>query len=97
MMHEPISFNSFIEKEFAQTKKMIAHCEDSPNKETLQSIHGINTLILVGPEGDFTHEEIVSAINNGYQPVTLGSTRLRSETAGIVAAALMANHSAISS
>ena len=40
--------------------------------------------LLIGPEGDFTKEEIDSALNTGFVPVTLGNYRLRTETAGIV-------------
>ena len=50
---------------------------------------GNDQLILIGPEGDFTPEEIDTALKNGFLPVTLGETRLRTETAGVVAAALM--------
>jgi 16S rRNA (uracil1498-N3)-methyltransferase len=48
-----------------------------------------STLILIGPEGDFTPAEAADAVNNGYLPVTLGRNRLRTETAGIVAATLL--------
>ncbi len=41
--------------------------------------------VLIGPEGDFSLPEITDAIANGYQPITLGTTRLRTETAGVVA------------
>jgi len=45
----------------------------------------IDTLVLIGPEGDFSKEEIANAIDNGFIPVKLGPSRLRTETAGIVA------------
>jgi 16S rRNA (uracil1498-N3)-methyltransferase len=48
-----------------------------------------STLILIGPEGGFTAEEAVAAVQNGYTPVTLGKNRLRTETAGVVAASLL--------
>jgi 16S rRNA (uracil1498-N3)-methyltransferase len=47
------------------------------------------TLILIGPEGDFTPGEEAAAIKNGYHPVSLGKNRLRTETAGVVAATLL--------
>ena len=50
-----------------------------------------NKVILIGPEGDFSNNEIESALKKNLIPVTLGNTRLRSETAGIVAAALLCN------
>jgi 16S rRNA (uracil1498-N3)-methyltransferase len=46
-------------------------------------------IILIGPEGDFTKEEIDLALENNYIPVSLGETRLRTETAGLVAAVLL--------
>jgi len=100
VLHEPIAFEKFIEQDFSSINKMIAHCEDSEKKGIRDWESGIGRsshLILIGPEGDFSHEEIGSAINKGFQPVSLGQTRLRTETAGIVAATLLANHSAISS
>lgn len=50
---------------------------------------GQSTLILIGPEGDFTPQETAGALNKGYIPVTLGKNRLRTETAGVVAATLL--------
>jgi 16S rRNA (uracil1498-N3)-methyltransferase len=47
------------------------------------------TIILIGPEGDFTNEEINIAIANNFVPVSMGITRLRTETAGVVAAAIL--------
>jgi 16S rRNA (uracil1498-N3)-methyltransferase len=49
-----------------------------------------NVLILIGPEGDFSPEEVSTAIKNGYQPVSLGDSRLRTETAGVVACCTVA-------
>jgi 16S rRNA (uracil1498-N3)-methyltransferase len=48
-------------------------------------------IILIGPEGDFTKDEVKSALKNNYIPISLGETRLRTETAGIVAAVLLLN------
>ncbi len=66
--------------------KFIAYCDD------IQKIHlkdlvqkGKDTLILIGPEGDFSPDEIQMAIENGFKVVSLGEARLRTETAGIVA------------
>ena len=50
-----------------------------------------NVLIMIGPEGDFTKEEIEDSIKNNFIPVSLGETRLRTETAGLVAAVLLIN------
>ena len=55
----------------------------------LREIEGNDSVILIGPEGDFTTAEINTAIAEGYQPVMLGETRLRTETAAVVAATLL--------
>jgi 16S rRNA (uracil1498-N3)-methyltransferase len=84
-LQHPLLFKDFIASSFNTIQqKYIAHCaEDS--KQSLQA-NEKSTLILIGPEGDFTSEEITMALKNNYIPVTLGNTRLRTETAGIAAA-----------
>jgi 16S rRNA (uracil1498-N3)-methyltransferase len=71
--------------------KLIAHCEETEKQQVsnLQLDKFSNSLILIGPEGDFTLDEIELALNNNFQPVALGETRLRTETAGMVAAVMM--------
>ena len=77
-------------KELVKHKKeglhLIAHCEET-DKKSLKSILKPNTNItlLIGPEGDFSEKEIASAIENNFIPVSIGNTRLRTETAAIVA------------
>ncbi len=67
-------------------RKFIAHCYDHPKKLLTQTYRkGENALILIGPEGDFSEEEVAHAIANGFEPVSLGDTRLRTETASLVA------------
>ncbi len=92
VMGEPKKFSALVQQNFSNTKKYIAHCEDESNKQSLPQQHG-NTatqqLILIGPEGDFTRAEIEQALQNGFLPVSLGNTRLRTETAGVVAAVLL--------
>ena len=67
---------------------MIAHCYDS-ERATIKSVLKKNTnrqiTILIGPEGDFSQNEIDMAVKKGFDPITLGNSRLRKETAGIVA------------
>ncbi|WP_378187711.1 16S rRNA (uracil(1498)-N(3))-methyltransferase [Aquimarina sp. W85] len=64
----------------------IAHCQDSLKQHPKQLISaGQNVTILIGPEGDFSTNEINLALKQGYNPITLGTTRLRTETAAIVA------------
>lgn len=81
------SFKDFISsKKDSIEYKYIAHCEDS-NKVSLKSVllPNKNIIILIGPEGDFSPEEIQSAKEAGFIPVALGNSRLRTETAAIVA------------
>ena len=74
-------------------QRFIAHCLDEDKKDLSDISSGItdSKIILIGPEGDFTKEEINDAMANNYMPVTLGETRLRTETAGLVAAVLLTN------
>ncbi len=68
--------------------RLIAHCENEARKHIGQFATD-SCQILIGPEGDFRRSEIELALQNGYEPCTLGDTRLRSETAGIVAATIL--------
>lgn len=93
VLHAPVDYALlFRQQEVADTtQKFIAHCiaGEKANLRDLVSASGPSPLILVGPEGDFTNEEVHQALQNHCIPVSLGSTRLRAETAGIVAAALL--------
>lgn len=86
VLHQPVAFDLLFRQEdiAAIPRKYIAHCIDG-EKSTLQRGKD-DAIALIGPEGDFTNEEIELAIAHQYQPATLGSTRLRAETAGMVAA-----------
>jgi 16S rRNA (uracil1498-N3)-methyltransferase len=91
VLHEPTKFTELLNIANAQ-QKFIAHCEEENSKESLvNKISGSSaeSIILIGPEGDFTKEEIAQALQNNYLPVALGKTRLRTETAGVVAATLL--------
>ena len=88
VLHEPVKLGSFVNSA-SQTQKLIAHCEEN-QKTALTHIKANNdTLLLIGPEGDFTSQEIQQALDRGFIPVSLGNTRLRTETAGIVGATLL--------
>lgn len=88
VLHEPIKFATCVSGAM-QTQKLIAHCEEN-RKTSLADIKTENScLLLIGPEGDFTSQEIASALDNRFEPVSLGNTRLRTETAGIVGATLL--------
>lgn len=83
----PLNFQTFIQQKVIG-KALIAHCEPDDEKQYLHHFQNSNEItILIGPEGDFTSAEIQLAKQHGYQAITLGATRLRTETAGIVAAA----------
>lgn len=84
-INKAISFSNFINKGF-RGQSFIAHCENTERfslKEELKPDQDI--LILIGPEGDFSTAEIDRAALRGIKPVTLGNSRLRTETAAIVA------------
>ena len=86
-LNSPISFKDFVGSEENKiSKKLIAHCENS-SKDSLKSVLVKNesTTILIGPEGDFSSQEIELAKNTSFIPVSLGKSRLRTETAAIVA------------
>lgn len=84
-LNEAISFKEFI-KQKNEGLQLIAHCEET-DKKSLKDVlkPNENVTLLIGPEGDFSEKEIALALENTYQPVTLGNTRLRTETAAIVA------------
>jgi len=84
-LNKTITFKNFIKQDF-KGHLFIAHCEESnrkPLKKELKPNKDIT--ILIGPEGDFSTKEIELAIQSNFTPVTLGETRLRTETAAIVA------------
>ncbi len=86
LIKEPISFKTFVSALNNNEKKYIAHCNEDDQKH-LKDVYssGENCVILIGPEGDFSENEIGFAIENGFTPVSLGKSRLRTETAGLVA------------
>ena len=77
----------FIESVESGTLRFVAYCEDSVERKLLAREYrpGSSAAVLIGPEGDFSHEEIRAAIDTGFVPVTLGDNRLRTETAALVA------------
>ena len=84
---DPILFEEFIAQPWDNL--CIAHCEDDEQKQDLRSHLQANqaTTIMIGPEGDFSSKEISVAKQHGAKPIHLGSSRLRTETAGLVAVA----------
>lgn len=86
LLNEPVTFNEFITLK-ADGKHMIAHCHDSFTRHKISDVYekNENAIILIGPEGDFSPEEIVKASEKGFVNIHLGSSRLRTETAGVAA------------
>ena len=84
-LNEAISFKNFIKQDF-NGELFIAHCEETDRKSLKTQLQAKKDItILIGPEGDFSVKEIEMALANNFIPVTLGETRLRTETAAIVA------------
>ena len=84
-LDELTSFDDFIRSDF-QGEKYIAHCEETEKKSLKTELNpNTDVCILIGPEGDFSSREINEALKIGFKPISLGSTRLRTETAAIVA------------
>ena len=96
VIEEMMNFDKFIKKPF-KGQRFIAHCylESDISKSTEKPFLGeiVNseedTQVLVGPEGDFSIDEVRKAINAGFQSISLGESRLRTETAALVAVHLM--------
>ena len=85
VLNEMTDFNSFITRDFGG-QKFIAHCYEGEKQLLKEVIHpGEDALVLIGPEGDFSEEEVEKAIANGFRPISLGKSRLRTETAALVA------------
>lgn len=84
-LNEMTDFDAFISQDF-QGQKFIAHCYEG-EKPLLKNVirKGEDALVLIGPEGDFSPEEVEKALTNGFISISLGQSRLRTETAALVA------------
>ena len=85
VINDLISFDKLVKQDF-DGQKFIAWIDDEVN-DNLCDLYkkNENVLVLIGPEGDFSKEEVELAKNNGFVPVSLGDARLRTETAAVVA------------
>ena len=100
VVNEPVSVKEFIEASPQEDKvlRMIAYCfedESVPRRsirEVLEGFEGSEIIILIGPEGDFSHSEAELALAHGFIPVHLGSSRLRTETAALTAVSAVYFH-----
>lgn len=89
VVNEMMDFRKFMERDFPG-QKFIAHCYEGEKpllKDVLQPDE--DAVVLIGPEGDFSPEEVTLATEKGFQAVSLGKSRLRTETAALVAVHLM--------
>src|SRR5690606_29542763 len=85
LLNEPVSLKRFLSKPL-EGQKFIAHCMEGSKSSLKKEVvpHG-EYIILIGPEGDFTPEELETALNAGFIPISLGGSRLRTETAALEA------------
>ena len=87
VLHDLTPYDSFVEEQAKLNQQnFIAHCYKE-NKRVLKDEieRGRDVLVLIGPEGDFSEQEVAEALSLGFVPVSLGNSRLRTETAGVVA------------
>ena len=86
LLNEPVRFGEFMAGRHSGIK-MIAHCNPGYALKNIGQVYekGMDALILIGPEGDFSREEIDMALAGGFTGVSLGNSRLRTETAAIAA------------
>ncbi len=85
ILNPPIAFNKFIQQQI-NAQKFIAHCiEDNKASLSAEVEKQASYVILIGPEGDFTTAEVDLALQNKYKAITLGDSRLRTETAAVAA------------
>ena len=82
-LNEAIALKDFLKQDFTGNK-YIAHCGKTKKVALKDAELKENTLILIGPEGDFSVSEIAIALKNQFKAVSLGTSRLRTETAGVV-------------
>jgi len=88
VLHELTPYDAFISSQKAEVsvQKFIAHCYKEDKRVLKEEIErGKDVLVLIGPEGDFSEQEVAEALAAGFIPVSLGNSRLRTETAGVVA------------
>jgi 16S rRNA (uracil1498-N3)-methyltransferase len=86
------SLRSFLTRRIDNTSSFIAYCgQNSPEYLLTAEILNKNILVLIGPEGDFSVEEIKQAEKKDFKPISFGTARLRTETAGVVCAQVLAD------
>jgi 16S rRNA (uracil1498-N3)-methyltransferase len=85
-LEDPVPFGEFLER-IEDEQAFIAHCYQEPQRTPLKDAYeqGGNVTIMIGPEGDFTPQEVEEAMEGGVRPVSLGKAVLRTETAAVAA------------
>ena len=90
LLNPPVSFDALIKKEITG-KKFIAHLQENDPLHLKHNYKaGNDVIILIGPEGDFSGREVESAVKQGFEIISLGKSRLRTETAGVAACGIIA-------
>ena len=86
-LNAAIDFQKFMKGNFTEGSHFMGHCIEGTEKQLLSQLYkkDDNCVILIGPEGDFTEVEVAMALSKNFQAVSLGDSRLRTETAGVVA------------
>ncbi len=86
VLNPPIALNKFVKQQHGDSQKFIAHCIEESKAELATEVQKNGRyVILIGPEGDFAPAEVEGALQNGFKAITLGESRLRTETAALEA------------
>lgn len=88
VLHEPVRFDDFIRLNHT-TSRFVAYVEEQQSLHLKAAYQNGDCTILIGPEGDFSRNEMEKAFQQGFMPVSLGPSRLRTETAAIVACSII--------
>ncbi|MDO4728089.1 MAG: 16S rRNA (uracil(1498)-N(3))-methyltransferase [Bacteroidota bacterium] len=90
-INQPIKFKQLMQQDI-EGDRYLAHCEEVEKQQLAnQDLRAKKITILIGPEGDFSSEEISTALSKGYKPIALGNTRLRTETAAVYSVCVVAS------
>jgi 16S rRNA (uracil1498-N3)-methyltransferase len=90
VLDDLVSLNEFVNNNLYDGNNFIAHCGEGERYELITSVSTKNpVMVMIGPEGDFSPQEIELSIKSGLKPVSLGLSRLRTETAGVVVSQIL--------
>ncbi len=92
VLNHSVSFNDYVKSHAKTGTRLIAHCMEEEKLELIRiKPQNADFTILIGPEGDFSAEELQIAVKEGFIPISLGNSRLRTETAGVVACQIISD------